>query len=277
MEASNQTPKKSPKDAAKDRLRFALAIGLSALVLLGAPMILKRYFPSAPPPPPVTTPEERTGNQTPKAPEPKSVPAPTAGSPTGPRGASPAGSSNASQVAATNAAPREVLVQTRFWSVKLSNRGGVATSWILKKVPGADGSLKDIFAANGGPLELVAQHVLENLGAPLRVRTPWTPELASVLNQSYFEVQGDSGTGIVNVEGGEPRTITFTYSAGDIVARKSYTFYGERFIFDANVEIKRGGEVQPVQLAFGPHFGDQTDTQHGSYSTPPQAVACSID
>ncbi|HEU4391499.1 MAG TPA: membrane protein insertase YidC, partial [Blastocatellia bacterium] len=252
--------KKTPQEAAMDRLRFALAIALSALVLLGAPVLIKRFYPSAPPPPP-----------------PPAQPSESATQQQGTKPAKPAETTPAKSPAAvstTQATPRDITITTSLWKVKLSNRGAVATSWILVNQKHPDGKLTRILAADNSDLELVSTRGLEIAGAPLRIRTPWSPDLGVNLNQSYFEIQGAGGDSEIRINDGESRTITFNYASGDVTARKSFTFYGDRSIFNASVEVRRGAESPPVEIVFGPHFGDQSDTQKGSYSTPPQVVGC---
>ncbi|HWC78191.1 MAG TPA: hypothetical protein VG778_12050, partial [Blastocatellia bacterium] len=153
-----------------DRYRFILALTLSLVVLIGWQVASHYFFP--PPPPPseiseVLTPPERT----PDSPKPRLPVVPPA------------------PVAQTSQIPqRDLEVVTPYWTAKFSNRGAVATSWILKKY--RSGSVeREITAAHGGPLELVP-HDLEKLAAPFSLVLPWAPELADQLNKSNFEISG---------------------------------------------------------------------------------------
>lgn len=238
-----------------DRSRFLIAILLSITVLIGWQIIMQRYFPAPapkPPAPPIAPADDQVGDERPKeAPRPSPL------------------------VQQTDAAPRAVKVSTPYWTIDLSNRGGVATSWILKKTRNADGSTSPIFSADGKELQLVAQQVSDRFGAPLRILTPWTPELGEGLNDKNFQIEGVApDESEVKVNGGDsPRTITFVYSSQEVTARKSFTFNGDGFSFDATAEVTRSGEQQPVYLILGPRFGDQSHKQTGSYATPPQVIA----
>ena len=246
-----------------DKQKLLLAILLATLVLFGLPKLKERFFPAPPQPQQqiqsVTPHEEATPTPTPlpQATPPKQVKVTS----------QPAGT-------VTQAAPREITIETRFWKIVLSNRGGVATSWILEKFKKADGSAAPIYAANHGPLELVSQEVIDKIGAPLRLHLPWVPSISDTLNSSYFDVQGvKADESIVTIDAGEERQITFSYASPEVTAHKVFTFRGDDLIFDATADVKVNGAEQPVEIVLGPRFGDQSDTQSGSYSTPPQVIA----
>jgi YidC/Oxa1 family membrane protein insertase len=172
------------------------------------------------------------------------------------------------QVQTTQVPQREIIIKTANWDAKISNRGAVITSWILKK----EGS-RDLKAADGGPLELIPQQEIEQLGAPLRFRLPWSPELETQLNQVNFQVEGVNESEI-DLSNGPAREIVFTYTSPTVTARKTFKFYGDTFIFETTASVTANGSEQPVQLVIGPRIGDQTDKQAGgSYATPPQVVA----
>ncbi len=172
------------------------------------------------------------------------------------------------QVQTTQVAQREIVIQAENWHAKISNRGAVITSWILLK----EGERK-LYAADGGSLELIPQQEIEQLGAPLRFRLPWSPELQTQLNQVNFQVEGANESEI-KLGAGEQCEIVFTYTSPTATARKTFKFYGDKFIFETTAAVTSNGSEQPVELVIGPRIGDQTDKQAGgSYSTPPQVVA----
>src|ERR1044071_8439574 len=98
-----------------DRKRLLLAMVLSMVVLMGYPVVLRKFFP---PPPPVELPTE---------------PPPVAeknlrANPIDKKAVTPA-----PVIAPVSAAPlREIAITTPYWHVTLSNRGAVATSWVMR-------------------------------------------------------------------------------------------------------------------------------------------------
>ncbi len=239
-----------------DRIRILIAMLLSTLVLVGYPFLINRLYP----PPPQQLDESQPEGQTQPAPD---TPAPVVKKPaTQPPAATPT---------VTQETEREITVETPYWRIKLSNRGAVATSWILKKER-ANSVERDIRAADGSPLELVPRDALDLLGAPLHIRTPLREELAQQINKSNFRIEGVSNQEI-SLSSDETREIVFTYASGSVTARKTLKFYADRFYFDAQVQVFSDGSEQMVELVIGPRIGDQTEQQNGSYSVPPQVVA----
>jgi YidC/Oxa1 family membrane protein insertase len=278
-----------------DKSKVLIAILLSTVILVGWPLML-RYFNMWPSPTDQPTPmpeisQEPNANSNTPSPSPalstgdsKTAPSTSAnGKPspgassakmTGKPTASPstqtaaASSAQAAQAPTTQVAQRDLVIETQNWRVTLSNRGAVATSWMILK----DGD-RIITAADGSPLELIPQQEIEHLGAPLRMRLPWSPELAEQLNRVNFQVEGVNESPIT-LKAGEQREIVFTYSSPTAKARKTFKFSGDKFLFETTAEVTANGSPQPVELVIGPRIGDQMDKQTGgSYSTPPQVVA----
>lgn len=247
-----------------------MALALSLVVLMSWPLVMRYLTPRAIEEPIQleATPPQRAPENQPQAPvsttKKASPPAPTAPQPR-------------AQVQTTQAAPREITIRSASWSAKLSNRGAVATSWILAKYK-EDGLERNITGADGQELQLIPQHIPEPLSAPLSLRTPWSPEVAIQLNQVNFQIEGvDPNETDVTLGTDESRTITFRYTSPLITATKSFIFRGGSFVFDVTAEVKSGGGEQLTEIVLGPRFGDQSDKQTGSYSTPPQVVAYTRD
>ncbi|MEW6130682.1 MAG: membrane protein insertase YidC [Acidobacteriota bacterium] len=250
----------------EQRSRIILAIFLSTIILIGWPLVMKRLGL-------MQAPAEPTATEMPPAQE----PAPT---PPAPTMTAPAKSEDKKSVAKTTAtvaqpappqtqvAERDLIIDTPFWRAKFSNRGAVATSWIIKQ----DGT-RQITAANGNPLELIPQDEIKQLGAPFRYRIPWAAELTYQLNQANFQIEGANESEIA-LKPGEQREITFTYQAPGITARKTFKFDGGKFVFDTTAEVVANGEKKNVELVLGPRIGDATNAQTGgSYANHYQAIA----
>ncbi|HSE35888.1 MAG TPA: YidC/Oxa1 family insertase periplasmic-domain containing protein [Blastocatellia bacterium] len=254
-----------------DRSRLIMALALSLLVLMSWPLVM-RYL--APPviEEPVQfdeSPPQRAAEGSPN------VPVATTQK-VGP--AAPAATQPQQQLQTTQVAQREITIaflegDSEYWRATLSNRGVVATSWILSRYK-ENGDVRTITGADGNPLQLIPQHIPEPLSAPLSLRTPWSPDIALQLNQANFQVEGvDPAQKEITLGPGESRTITFKYVSPSITATKSFTFHGGSFVFDVTAEVVAGGSEQAVEIVLGPRIGDQSDKQTGSYTTPPSVVA----
>ena len=239
-----------------DRYRIILALTLSLLVLVLWQVGTHYFYPPPPQPelaevfPPPQQPQQQPVTPKPSAPLPKL--------PLGP---------------ATSAPQREIEIATPYWKAKFSNKGAVATSWILKKYR-VGGSERKITAADGKDLELLPTDALEKLGSPFSIKLPWTPELATQLNQANFQVNLDPEQKSIELAPGQERELTFTYSSSGVFARKTFKFHADGFVVDVTAQVTSSTGDQRVELVLGPRIGDQSDKRaSGSYNTPPQVIA----
>ncbi len=250
-----------------------LALALSMAVLIGWPLVMNRFFP----PPPEIAREIAVDQPVDSASQPPNA---ASGNPKPAPLAQPAGGAQAATAPGgqtTIAAPRELVIETPYYRAVFSNRGAVATSWVLKRAKTGE-TVREIKAATGGPLELIPQNALDRTGAPLRLHIAGDPELARLLNTVNFQIEGiDQNTAEINLQPGESRQITFTYVSPDATARKTFTFFGDKLIFDVAAGVSAPGGDKPARIVIGPRIGDQTDHQSSSYSTPPQVVAYTME
>lgn len=253
-----------------------MALALSLAVLMSWPLVM-RYMA----PPPIEEPLQIEEAPPPRAtPNPqhapvsvnRNVPAPA-----------PAASQPQAQVQTTQVGPREIKIISlgesggAYWRATLSNSGAVAKSWALLKYK-EDGIERDLIGADGKELQLIPQPMPDGLSPPLSLRTPWSPEIASQLNRVNFQIEGLSPNETeVALRPDESRTIIFTYTSPSITATKSFTFHGGRFVFDVKAEVKSAGGDQPAEVVLGPRFGDQSDKNTGTYTTPPSVIAYTRD
>jgi YidC/Oxa1 family membrane protein insertase len=259
-----------------DRTRLILALALSLVVLMSWPIINHYLAPR------FEEPVQNEEAQPQRAAETQSqttVPAPKKSAPPAPAVTQPQAQTQTTQVAS-----REITIVAKpnpegdpYWRATLSNRGAVATSWILSRYK-EDGVERAIKGADDNELQLIPQEIPEPLSAPLSLRTPWLPEIASQLNLVNFQVSGLApNESEITLGPDDSRTITFTYTSPSVTATKSFIFHGGSFVFDATAEVKSNGSLQPVEIVLGPRFGDQSDRQTGSYSIPPQVIAYTRD
>ncbi|MEK6288217.1 MAG: YidC/Oxa1 family insertase periplasmic-domain containing protein [Acidobacteriota bacterium] len=259
-----------------DRSRLIMALALSLAVLMSWPLVMRYLAPppieeplqieEAPPPRATANPQQAP------VPATRNVPAPAL-----------AASQPKTQVQTTQVAPRDITITSlgesgsAYWRATLSNSGAVAKSWILLKYK-EDGVERDLIGADVNELQLIPEHIPDGLRPPLSLRTPWSPELASQLNRVNFQIEGlGPNDKEVTLRPDESRTIIFTYTSPSVTATKSFTFHGGSFVFDVKAEVKSAGVDQPAEVVLGPRFGDQSDKQTSSYSTPPSVIAYTRD
>lgn len=192
--------------------------------------LMKRFAPQSPIPPPQTAqqPVPQAQPQAPSIPAAVSAPRKTK---TGEKAA-----------AETKEASSEsdTVVESDIYRVTLTNKGGVAKSWILKKYE--DDKRQ--------PLNLVHSVAAQQYGFPLSVFT-YDENLRKQLNSALYVVSQDG------------RTITFDYSNGGVTARKVLRF-DDSYVVHLDVQVTQNGQTVPAYPAWLGGFGDQT--QPSSYA-----------
>jgi YidC/Oxa1 family membrane protein insertase len=253
-----------------ERKRLLLALVLSVTVLMGYSWVMNRFFPPPPPPPPVEEPLATTPQPLPTKPPTVSTPAPApAAAKTKPQAQAPR--------PVIEETPRDLIINTPYWKVTLTNHGAVATSWVMHHYRDNDKD-RPLLGADRNDLQLIPQPLPEGLDAPLALRLPAQPELAAQFNTTNYQtkVEGVAISGNeITINSGEQGKIVFTAAKGGVTSTKEFTFYGDRMVFDAKASVT--GSESPAQLVIGSGFGDQSDKAGGSYSTPPQIVMYTSD
>jgi YidC/Oxa1 family membrane protein insertase len=138
------------------------------------------------------------------------------------------------------------IVENELYKITFSNRGGQATSWILKKYTN--------FA--GQPLDLINPSAAAKFGNPLAIYT-YDANLRHQLAQALYV---PSASGNLNV----PGQLTFTYSAGGLAVRKTFHF-DNSYVIHAEVSVTQNGAPVQALLAWPSGFGDQREAR--DYST----------
>lgn len=249
-----------------DKSRLIIALALSLAVLMSWPLIMHFVAPQSPEPLPIEASE----------PPPQPAPSESKPAPAPAKKATPPAPS-AAQPQNTQVARRDITISSDYWSATISNRGAVATSWILNKFE-ENGVEREIKAADGGKLQLIPQEIPDKLDPPLSLHTPLSPEVGRQLRDVNFQVSGaGSNENEIHLDKGAYREITFTYNSPSMTATKTFTFRGDGFLFDVKADVTSTSGQQPVEIVLGPRFGDQSDKQSGSYSTPPQVIAYTRD
>ena len=239
--------------------RLVLFLLLSAAIFFGWSYVYTKLYP----PVPQVSQEQATA-----ASNPSGSPSPTATTVAQPaQDQKPAEAAPAAPV--TQAELRQIKIKSEFWSVNLSNQGGVVTEWVMTHFP--DG--KPIDAPTG--VTLISSQLSQQIGGPFRFHVPSDSTLEQALNSSVFEIQSGAESEIF-LPRNEKREVKFFYSGNGIEASKTLIFKGagfensSGFDFDFQASVTRNG--QPVQafVVIGPNFGDQAVKETSVYKHAPQ-------
>jgi YidC/Oxa1 family membrane protein insertase len=138
---------------------------------------------------------------------------------------------------------RDVVVDNGVFEVTLSNRGGVATSWLLRDD-----------TTGYEPLELlppVGREHARTLGVDVGDRA-----LNLELSEALYRVE--ESTVSCGAGPGSCRRIGFEWSNGrDVTARKVLTFADRSYLVDVSVEVTVNGREVPASVLLGPGFGEK--------------------
>ena len=199
---------------------------LLAFILMGVVLFVTPYFyKTVAPPAKKTAPAAAKIVPAPAAaetPQPAATPAESKPSP--PAAPAPAVAAQAEEVH---------IIDTSLFRITFSNRGGVVTSWLLKKFE----------AHSGAPLELV--NTASHSDLPAALYFPARKPSVDV-NHALFATHTDpDGLGI-----------QFEYSNGNVVARKSFRFRKSSYLVDVSSEVSENGQPLPNEIEWRGGFGD---------------------
>jgi YidC/Oxa1 family membrane protein insertase len=155
-------------------------------------------------------------------------------------------------VAAVQAkAESTISVQSSFYNVEISNRGGVVQSWQLEQY--FDNQKPP------HPLDLVNADTSKELGWPLSL---WLadPNLESKANSALYQISPSSGTLQA------PAKVTAQWSDGHLSVTKTFDFKDN---YDTGIEasVTLDGKPIPFALAWRGEFGDKAAYQAGQSVT----------
>jgi YidC/Oxa1 family membrane protein insertase len=146
-----------------------------------------------------------------------------------------------------------VTVNTSLFEAVWSNKGGVLTSWKLKKY-------KD---ANKEDLELVSVASKETGVYPFALLDEAPDAALSAIaasrpNTALYRVSSTS----IELADGQKAELRFDYADGKALEiEKVFTFTGGRFDFDVAVRVRRNGQPVDARVLWGPGLGNPTETE----------------
>jgi YidC/Oxa1 family membrane protein insertase len=187
----------------------------------------------------------------------------------------------------TNAPQRSITIDSPLYSVSLDSKGGLATSWIIKRNVSAksnfpvyaDGSTPE----NQKPLQLISPRALEQAPreVPFRIVTGDNALDMFINEGAAYEVVGADSDQLALADG-ETRTVEFVLrnditlrgAVQPLEVRKKFTFAADSYVSDLAVTVLLGGQPVPnAKLAIGASIGDQAINYHNLYHTESEAVA----
>lgn len=184
--------------------------------------LMKKFGPQTPAQPP----QQQQAQQQPAA-APPAQPATT-------QPAKPATPATGTAAAKQAAAETETVIESEFYKITFTNRGGQVKSWILKKYSDD----------KGNPLDIVHQSAAQQYGYPLSLFT-YDENLRKQLNSALY---------VVNAT---PRGVTYEYSEGGIDVRKSFTF-DDSYVAKLDILVTKNGQAVQAFPAWPGGFGDET-------------------
>jgi YidC/Oxa1 family membrane protein insertase len=199
---------------------------LLAFLLMGLVLFLTPYIYKAPPPPkkPVTPPAAAQ-----VTPEKK------------PAAVAEAAAAEPAPGQIQGAAEQEFIVDTQIYRIRFTNRGGVVTSWVLKKY----------LDHAGKPLELVNAAAIGKVPRPFSLSLK-DQQAAAALNSGLYTAKPSAdGLGI-----------DYEFSDGKNYARKSFRFSTNSYLSQITTEVKQNGVPTPNLIEWRGGFGDASVPNH---------------
>lgn len=221
----------NPQHEPGSEKRLLIAFALTMLILLAMQPFLSRYAKQSQPSAPATA-------------------QPAALAPAQPQPAAPAPAPGARAAAKAAAAESQTVVENDLYRITFTNRGAQVKSWILKKYQDD----------RGNPLELVSAQAAEKYGYPLSL---WTYD-AGLRQKLSTALYVASATG----EQRAPASITYEYSEGGMVVRKTFSF-DHSYVVKAETSVYVNGSAVQAYPAWPAGFGDET--------TPASYAAARVD
>ncbi len=224
--------------------RLLLASVLSGLVVMGYFWWQSQNAPPSPPPPVEQQVQQAEPAPAPESDEPQPEPAEA------PPPDEPAEDEQPAQLEAIRATAEQVVViETDVFEATFSNRGAVATSWVLA----------DYEDSAGDPLDLVHAQGLAEFGAPFRLTRSGGAPLAELDNALFRFNEGPSRRTA-------PTTLELEYFDGIRRARKVFAFSKDGYVVDLETSYSENGAAQPHLIAWPGGFGDTAHQQDWLYS-----------
>jgi YidC/Oxa1 family membrane protein insertase len=263
----------------KQQQRFLLALAASAAVLL----LWYYIFPPPKPPQPNLNVNQQTAQGSPQSSQSPGA-QPTAQATASATATPVPAQASASPTPAPDTVPqRKLRVVTPLYEATIDTRGAIVTSWIIKKNrnTGREIHANSSTRTNPKPLEMIPT-TPEGVDANQLMHTlqivtgdAATDAALAGKNAKVSGAKNESGDETINVDSGS-QTLDFVVhdDATGLDAKKSITFFADRYTADINLTLTRYGQAQPdPKLVIGPSIGDQGINQYTFYLYAPEGIS----
>jgi YidC/Oxa1 family membrane protein insertase len=223
------------------RLLAAIVLSFLVLFLYQAVFVKKAPAPQNPLEQPAASMKTQAAPAAPVAPEQK----PATGAAAAPAAKSDANLLNIKQIGSGQ--EELITVTTPLYRAVWTNKGGVLTSWKLKKhldEKKDDLELVPAAAKDAGvfPFALYDDN-------PEAVKAGLTGIAAGAANSAFYKTSGTN----FELKDGDKAEVRFTYSDGkELEVEKVFTFYGGRYDFDIAVHVRKNGQPAAARVLWGP-------------------------
>lgn len=136
-------------------------------------------------------------------------------------------------------------IETDLYEIKLSNRGGVIHSWILKNYSDS----------NRKPLELINGRSALTFGFPLELKIPGDEAITTQINKALFQIAGPDK---IKLKANEKASLTLEYSDGSVLVKKSLSFAAGSYLVGVDCQVGLNGQPSNYVLLWKSGFGDFT-------------------
>lgn len=155
-----------------------------------------------------------------------------------------------SQEAISEEREQKIIVDTPFYHAVWSNRGATLTSWRLKKH----------LDEEGNDLELISPNAEQGGYVAFALRTE-DPQIDENINRALYK----SSIRSLELLEGESQNLRFEYSDGSGTrVEKVFTFRGEGYDFDIEINLWKNGQRLDPYLVWGPQFGSLSSSSQSS-------------
>jgi len=138
-------------------------------------------------------------------------------------------------------------VETDLIRVRLSNKEGVAHSWILKKYTDS----------NGKPLEFIDEAKSRIFGYPLSLKIEQEEDLTKLLKSALF-VSDSPRTVDLTRQNAQSHTVSFEYADGNVHVTKNIQFFTGSYVVEVQSSVSVNGKPSKFSDNWSSGFGDST-------------------
>ena len=148
-----------------------------------------------------------------------------------------------------------ITLDTSLYQAVWSNKGGVLTSWKLRRHKNEKKEDLDLVPLTAKTVGVYPFALYEDSPDAAKAGLPGI--VSSVYNKALYKVTGSSQ----QIKDGQKAEIRFSYADGkELEIEKLFTFYGGRYDFDIAVTVRRNGQPVEPRVLWGPGIGNPSES-----------------